>query len=451
MTFKFSPRSCTRTSLGTFIAVLCLLASGASLIATAQSVSSSDRDRGRSMLKAMKEDIKKNYYDPTYRGMDLDARFTAADEKINQATSLGQVFGIIAQAMVDLNDSHTFFLPPSRTTKTEYGWQMQMVGDTCYVTAVKPGSDAEAKGLKVGDAIISLDGSGPTRGNMWKMQYLYYTLNPKPGMRLIVQSPQAQERQLEVLAKVRQGKQVIDLTLRDGGGDYFNLLREAANESRLNRQRYYELGEDLTIWKMPDFNLPEEKVDEMMDKVAKRKALILDLRSNPGGAVVILQRLAGYFFDRDVKIADLKGRKPMKPMVAKTRGKGTYKGTLVVLVDSQSGSAAELFARLVQLEKRGTVIGDRTAGAVMQSQHYEHQSGVDIVAFYGSSITDADLIMSDGKSLEDEGVTTDELMLPTAVDLATKRDPVLSRAAEIVGVKITPDKAGTLFPIEWGK
>ncbi|HEX8354514.1 MAG TPA: S41 family peptidase, partial [Pyrinomonadaceae bacterium] len=151
------------------------------------------------------------------------------------------------------------------------------------------------------------------------------------------------------------------------------------------------------------------------------------------------------------KIADLKGRKEMKPMVAKTRGKEVYGGKLVVLVDSQSGSAAELFARLVQLEKRGTVIGDRTAGAVMQSRRYTHRLGVDIVSFYGSSITNADLIMSDGRSLERVGVTPDELMLPTAVDLASRRDPVLSRAAELVGVKVTPEQAGSLFPIEWGK
>ena len=105
------------------------------------------------MLKVIKEDIKRNYYDATYRGMDLDARFAAADEKMKGATSLGQIFGIIAQAMADLNDSHTFFIPPSRITKTQYGWQMKMVGETCYVTAVKPGSDAEAKGLKVGDAV----------------------------------------------------------------------------------------------------------------------------------------------------------------------------------------------------------------------------------------------------------------------------------------------------------
>jgi hypothetical protein len=38
-------------------------------------------------------------------------------------------------------------------------------------------------------------------------------------------------------------------------------------------------------------------------------------------------------------------------------------------------------------------------------------------------------------------------MLPSAADLAGRRDPVLSRAAEILGAKLDPGEAGTLFPI----
>ncbi|MFY9607231.1 MAG: hypothetical protein WAU45_01290, partial [Blastocatellia bacterium] len=64
---------------------------------------------------------------------------------------------------------------------------------------------------------------------------------------------------------------------------------------------------------------------------------------------------------------------------------------------------------------------------------------------------DADLIMSDGRSLERIGVTPDETLLPTAADIAAKRDPVLARAADVVGFQLSPEKAGGLFPIEWRK
>jgi C-terminal processing protease CtpA/Prc len=70
---------------------------------------------------------------------------------------------------------------------------------------------------------------------------------------------------------------------------------------------------------------------------------------------------------------------------------------------------------------------------------------VDIVAFFGASITIADLIMTDGKSLEKIGVTPDMVILPTAVDLASKRDVVLAKALEDAGVTATPEEAFNIF------
>lgn len=428
-------------------ALLVLSFAGALPVYSQHPPSSLDRERGHVMLRAIKDDLKKNYYDPTIRGMDVDERFKTADEKIKTATSLGQIFGIIAQVLTELEDSHTFFLPPGRASRTEYGWQMQAIGDKCYVVAVKPGSDAEAKGLKEGDEVYSVDGMGPTRENMWKLEYLYHTLRPKPGMRLVVIKPEGHDQQLDVMAKVQPLKRVMDLT----GQDIWELVREEENESRFYRQRYVEMGDDLFIWKMPEFDMPRDKVDNFVDKFRKRKSLILDLRGNPGGAEETLLRLISNFFDHDVKLGDLKGRKEMKPIIAKTRGDRIFKGDLVVLIDSDSGSAAELFARTVQLEKRGKVIGDRSAGAVMLAKHYPHELGIDTVVPYGVSITSADIIMTDGKSLEHAGVTPDETKLPTAADLAAKRDPVLAYAASLLGVKLSPEKAGELFPVEWRK
>ncbi len=431
------------------IAALCLmLVSGIFRPAQSQSISSYDRDSGREMLKMVRLDIQKNYYDPAFHGIDLEARFKEADEKIKKATSNGQIFGIIAQTLIDFNDSHLYFIPPSRAAKVEYGWQMEMVGDRCFVTAIKPKSDAEVKGLKVGDEVWSIDGFQPTRENLWKIQYSYYTLKPRAGMRLVVKKPDGQERQLDVLARVQSGQRLKDLT---DVTKWWKFIIEAEDEARLHRHRFYE-QDDAVIWKMPGFDTYEESdVDAKMGRAKKGKALILDLRGNGGGYVVMLNRMLGYFFDHDVKIGETKYRKEVKPEIAKTRGGSIFKGQLVVLIDSGSGSAAEIFARVIQLEKRGIVIGDRSAGAVMQSSTYPHDVGLEIVKSYAVSVTNADVIMTDGKSLEHVGVTPDELLLPTAADLAAQRDPVMARAATLVGLKLDAEKAGALFPVEWQK
>lgn len=413
----------------------------------AQSFDRIERGRTLDMLKNIKNEIKKNYYDEEFHGVNLDERFSQAEEKLKQASSLGQAFGIIAQAVMDLNDSHTVFIPPARNIKVEYGWQMQMIGDKPYIVAVKPKSDAEAKGLKPGDEIISVDGFHPNRKEMWKMLYYYYSLSPRSGMKLVVQSPGEQTpRQLEVASKVTQLKRTIDLTKDIGINDF---LRDLEDEGRNKYHRFQKVG-GATIWKMPGFDFAPDQVDSIMEnRVAGSTALVLDLRGNPGGYIATLEELVGYLFKSDQKIADLKGRKEMKPMQSNVKSSKSFNGKLVILIDSGSGSCSEILARLVQLEKRGVVIGDNSIGAVMQSRSFSQQMGTDKIVLYGVNITNADVIMSDGKSLEHVGVVPDEFLLPTAEDLAAGRDPVLAHALELVGSPITPEQAGKFFPVEW--
>ena len=115
--------------------------------------------------------------------------------------------------------------------------------------------------------------------------------------------------------------------------------------------------------------------------------------------------------------------------------------------------AAEIFARVIQLENRGIVLGDRSAGAVMESKYYVHAVELDPknVTQYGTWITIADVVLGDGKSLENVGVTPDEHIVPTPSDLAVGRDPVLARAAELAGTKMSAEEAGRIFPLEWPK
>ena len=424
--------------------LVCGLALPAAAPAGAQSLSDFDKQRGQMMLEHVRSEIKKNYYDPNFHGVDLDATFKAAGEKIRQAVSNEQVMGIIAQAVLNLDDSHTIFVPPQRKVNVDYGFEMQMFGDSCYVTEVKKGSDAEAKGLKVGDTVLLVDQFQPARENFWKLHYLYYLLRPQPGMRLGVQSPGGEPRQLDVLAKVKERKR-LDLTKYT---DFLDIVRESENaeRDRVRGHRFHEAGGDLLIWKMPAFNLEPDEVDSMMNKAAKSKALILDLRGNGGGYEITLLRLIGNVLDRDVQVGEIQRRKELKPFAAKTRGGGVYAGKLIVLVDSRSASSSEVFARVVQMHRRGTVIGDRTAGAVMRARYFQKEVGLDVVTFFGVNVTDADLKMSDGKSLERTGVVPDEIRVPAGADLAAGRDPVLAYAASLAGVKMDPERAAAIFP-----
>lgn len=401
-----------------------------------------ERERIKTMLKVIKETVKDEYYDPTFHGIDLEARYKKALERIDQVDYSGQALGVIAQMLVDFDDSHLFFLPPAMTSEVEYGWRHAIAGDKLIVTIVKPGSDAEAKGLKRGDQILSIEGFAPVKKEMWKVDYFYNILSKRSSLKLRVLSPgDTAPRDLEIASKITKLPRVVDRST------IFTLL-DTSGRSDIEYNYFKPLGSTI-IWKMPSFSINPADIDTMIGKVKNYPNLILDLRGNGGGLVDSLERLAGWMFDRDLTIAELKGRKPMDPMRSKTRGANCYKGNLIVLIDAASGSAAEIFARLVQLEKRGVVVGDVSAGAVMQSIRKPLSMGANDEILYGVSITNADVIMSDGKSLEHTGVVPDQLIVPTPADFAQNRDPVLAMAVKLLGGEITPEQAGAIFRYKW--
>jgi C-terminal processing protease CtpA/Prc len=314
-----------------------------------------------------------------------------------------------------------------------------MIGDQCYIAAVKPGSDAEKKGLKPGDILHVVDGYKITRETFFDFNYLYNQLQPKASLSVVVKSANEQPRKVEFNASTRRDSREI------GRSD---LIREELEYQRINPPDYKVFGGDLFVWKMPRFNLTEKQVNEFVEQANKTKSLILDLRGNRGRDEQILLKVIGDLFDHDIKVGEFKSRNDTSAFVAKTRGHDIFKGQLILLVDSGSSSAAELLARVVQIEKRGTVIGDQTAGSVGRARYYVFPLSRKAV-YYGVSVTEASIVMTDGKALEHIGVIPNKLMLPTSSDLHDGADPVLSYAASLVGVKLDPKEAGALFPIRW--
>jgi carboxyl-terminal processing protease len=120
-------------------------------------ISKLDRERALGILDNVSKGIQENYYDPKLNGVDWDAAIAKAKVKIAQANSLNDALAQVAVAVSALNDSHTTFRPPHRPFSLDFGFQYQMIWSRCFVTHVKSGSDAEAKGLKAGQELLSID------------------------------------------------------------------------------------------------------------------------------------------------------------------------------------------------------------------------------------------------------------------------------------------------------
>ena len=399
------------------------------------------------MLRDASEAVKKNYYDSTYHGLNWDARFREYDDRLKSASSLNAGLTMIAAFLDGLKDSHTYFSPPARPYRLDYGYRLAPIGDEILVTRVRPGTDAEKK-VKPGDRLMALDGGPVTRENFATMEYVLNTLSPRQTTKLALRDPSAADREVVVETKVVPGRQVRDLTGAGADMEINDLIQQQERDERQYRQKFAEIG-DVMIWKMPVFLLEDSEIDKLFTIARRHSTLILDLRENPGGLIAAAKRMIANLFDHDVKVFDRMTRHGRATVVVKSRGSSAYSGKLVVLIDSGSASSAEILARVVQLEKRGTVIGDRSAGAVMETQILQFAQGGATAIIYSVAVTDADLMMTDGKSLEGVGVRPDELTLPSALDLAAGRDPILAHAARMAGLQLDAAAAGKLFPFEW--
>jgi C-terminal processing protease CtpA/Prc len=359
--------------------------------AAAQAPSGEETRRAHTMLALIRDDLKKYYYDSTFGGTDLDRRVREADVAIDQAATLNEQLAAIAQFVLDFHDSHTFFLPPGRAADVDYGWDWTSVGENCFVDTVLKGSDAERQGLHLGDQVVAIDGIALNRQSSMVANYVYNGLSPRRGMHIQLRHPDGSAYEVDVLAKVTPLPRVVDY------GDMSTwsfLLTRMEDESHARRHFWREFGDTVLVWHFGEFVYDDQGIDDMMERAAGHKNLIIDLRNNGGGSEEAITRLIGHFIDHPQRVARLPRRNKTDSLVAKPRGKAPYHGNVVVLLNANSASASEVTARFLQLEGYATVVGDRSMGAVKSANIFAHDVGFQKYITFGLEVTVQDVVMN---------------------------------------------------------
>jgi C-terminal processing protease CtpA/Prc len=408
------------------------------------------REYSLEILSEMKEILEEHYYDPKFRGIDLDARIKAAKERVKTLQYNWQMYRVLVQVLMDFNDSHTGMILPPRSDFFQYGFGTQMIGDDCLVISVNKDSDAARQGLTVGDQVLLLGKFKPNRRDLWKINYLLFKLEPSKTLELKIRKPDGSEKSLTVTAKTMTMKEAM---AERKAKKEKEKEKEKEKNNDLDKDEDFkcrEISKEVMVCKLYSFIVESAVIDKMMKQVSTYPKFILDLRGNGGGYVTIEEYLLSHFFPRTVKIADMVTKVKTEKRFTKVMGKSQYKGEMIVLVDSNSASAAEITARTLQIEKRAVIYGDISSGSVMTSITLPFQSIMGALATYaiirtGMSVTIGDVIMSDGSRLENTGVLPDEILRPTPIGLAKRADQVLAYAAEKFGVDLTPEKAGEMY------
>ncbi len=150
-------------------------------------------------------------------------------------------------------------------------------------------------------------------------------------------------------------------------------------------------NEATAVLKVPSFDLgyDRKRVEGLMQEAAKAKNLILDLRSNGGGAVVNLTHLMGLLMPPGTPLGTFIGRNMVDQYTKETGGTADqvleiakwaknklratrnevpyFKGNIAVLINGGSGSASEIAASALQDNFEAPVVGSKSAGAVLVS------------------------------------------------------------------------------------
>lgn len=176
------------------------------------------------------------------------------------------------------------------------------------------------------------------------------------------------------------------------------------------------------------------------------KALILDLRGNPGGLLDSAISIGSRFInDGDIVIIQNKGGRRSAVPIDPTKHNTTLK-PLVVLLDHNTASAAEIVSGAIQDNKAGTLIGNDSFGKGLV------QTIIDLDDGSAVAITTAKYLTPNGHEVTPtQKIKPDITVEPTDNDIKTENDVQLKRAVQYLKERIGSNHQTTAEAKDPGK
>lgn len=156
------------------------------------------------------------------------------------------------------------------------------------------------------------------------------------------------------------------------------------------------------------------------------KAIIFDLRGNPGGFGGMAIPVAARLVSHQMSLGTIQFRDFVNDLaVTPPLDAKPFLGKVIILTDEGSASTSEILAAGLQEVKRATIVGDNTVGAALGSTIEALPAGAVM------QIPVAGFKTPKGVAIEGRGVQPDRRVLETRAALLAGRDPVLDEALQI--------------------
>ena len=321
------------------------------------------------------------------------------------------------QAMLDgaemgllygLDDPYTFYYTPDQYAKMwendegEYaGIGIQIMANyatgICTISRVFLDSPALEVGIRKGDVLSKVEDVDIMRGEVGK----------------------------PVNVQVLRGDQVLDFVV-SRAVVHVNWVNSCMLENDVGYISLYEFSGDCSV-------AFKTQLDALLEKGAK--ALIMDLRDNPGGWVDDAVKVADLFLPEGT-VASLVYRDGTTEYFTTTTDNKELEIPLVVLVNEYSASASEILSGALQDYERATIMGTKTYGkGVVQYVLPVGTRGA------GMQLTVAQYYTPNGNEVHKIGITPDVIAeMPegdtTMYELGDLADAQLKRAYELALEKL---------------
>jgi carboxyl-terminal processing protease len=345
---------------------------------------------------------------------DASAQFSTEFAKAAQTGAMPETelaYTATAGMLASLHDSHTFFLDPAalRESRRQISGNPGFTGigvtivsrkDAAgvawiFVEDVFPGSPAAAAGVHRFDRIMEVDGKPLKDVNVIDASQMIR--GPAGSTASLVIQRAGRTMPISVVrAAIRVPP--VEARFASPGVAYLKVFGFSQGAGRSLRDSITTLEHEGQI-----------------------KSAILDLRGNPGGLIIEAASVGGIFLPSRTVLARITERGEQPSVLRASGSSPLVKTPLVVLVDGQSASASEILAGAFKDYHRGTIIGEKTAGALGGSVTVPLPEG-------GMSVTVERIQTPKNSAVEAVGITPEVPVTLTVADMERGQDTQLQAA-----------------------
>ncbi len=281
------------------------------------------------------------------------------------------------------------------------GAQIGIKKNVLTIIAPLQNSPAELAGLRAGDKIYKIN---EAEASGLGLEQAVMLIRGQKGTSVHLTVLRGEEKDFREIAVTRDEIEIDSVTweMRDGGIAYINLT-------------HFNEGTDRDFTKT---------AKEVLAK--KPRALILDLRNNPGGLLPVSLDIAGFWISGDTVVIQKDSRgNEMKSNSPRNRADFAGLKT-IVLINKGSASAAEILAGALKDYGLATLVGEKTFGKGSVQDYHLLENDVAL------KITIAEWLTPKGRSIDKEGIEPDVPAELTDADFDNDKDPQLDKALELL-------------------